>query len=163
MTIKIGDKLPDATFIVMTADGPDKRSTADVFGGRKIVLFAVPGAFTPSCHANHLPGYVEQADAFKAAGIDAIACTSANDVFVLDAWAKASGAEGIEFLSDGSATFMKAIGLDADLSGFGMGTRSKRYAMIVDDGVVTALEVEDSPPNVDVSSASHMLKLVKAA
>ncbi len=163
MPIKTGDKLPDATFIVMTGDGPDKRSTAEVFGGRKVVLFAVPGAFTPSCHVNHLPGYVRHAADFKAAGVEAIMCTSANDIFVLDAWSKASDAEGIEFLADGAAAFMKAVGLDVDMSGFGMGTRSKRYAMIVDDGTVIALEVEDSPGDVDVSSAPHMLSVAKAA
>lgn len=163
MTIQTGQPLPDVSFIVMTEEGPDKRATKEVFGGRKVLLFAVPGAFTPACHVNHLPGYVSHATTLKDAGIDAIACTSANDVFVLDAWRKASGTEGIEFLADGSGDFAKAIGLHVDMSDFGMGVRSKRYAMIVDDGVVTALEVEDSPGDVDKSSATHMLDVLKAA
>ena len=163
MPIAIGQSLPDATFVVMTEDGPDKRTTGDVFAGRKVLLFAVPGAFTPKCHVNHLPGYVKQRDAFREQGVDAIACTSANDIFVLTAWGRESGAEGIEFLADGSAEFLRAIGLDVDMSGFGMGTRSKRYAMIVDDGTVTALEVEDAPGEVDRSSAEHMLDVLKAA
>ena len=163
MTIQTGQKLPDATFIVMTEDGPDKRSTQEVFGGRKVLLFAVPGAFTPKCHVNHMPAYVKNRDAFGALGVDAIACTSANDIFVLTAWGKESGAEGIEFLADGAAEFMRAAGLDIDMSGFGMGTRSKRYAMLVDDGVVKALEIENAPGEVDASSAEHMLEVVKAA
>lgn len=163
MTIKTGDKLPDAQFVVMTDDGPDKRSTADIFNGRKVLLFAVPGAFTPKCHANHIPGYVKHKADFEALGIDTVACTSANDIFVLTAWGKDVGADGITFLADGATEFMRAAGLDIDMSGFGMGTRSKRYAMVVDDGVVTTLEIENSPSDVDFSSADHMLSVLKAA
>lgn len=162
MPIETGQPLPDAQFVVMTPDGPDKRSTADVFGGRTVLLAAAPGAFTPSCHGDHLPGYVKHLDDLKAAGVDAVAFVTANDVFALDAWSKASGAEGIEFLADGNADFARSVGLDADLSDFGMGTRHKRYAMLVKNGVVAALEVEDSPPQVDKSSAAHMLDVVKA-
>ena len=162
--IKVGDRLPDATFKVMTADGPANRTTQEVFGGRKVILFAVPGAFTPTCHRNHLPGYLENFDTLKAKGVDGIVCVAVNDVFVLDAWAKASNAQGkIEFLSDGNADFARAIGLNLDASGFGMGTRSKRYAMLVDDGVVKALNVEDVPSKADISSAASMMKVLEAA
>ncbi len=158
MTIKVGDKLPQATFRVMTADGPAAKTTDDLFKGKKIVLFAVPGAFTPTCHKNHLPGFVSKASEIKAKGVDAIMVTSTNDVFVLDAWAKASGGAGvIEFLSDGNADFAKEIGLSMDGSGFGMGMRSQRYSMIVDDGAVTALNVEDAPGKADVSGAEALL------
>ncbi len=158
MTIKVGDKLPQATFRVMTADGPAAKTTDDLFKGKKIVLFAVPGAFTPTCHKNHLPGFVSKASEIKAKGVDAIMVTSTNDVFVLDAWAKASGGAGvIEFLSDGNADFAKEIGLSMDGSGFGMGMRSQRYSMIVDDGTVTALNVEDAPGKADVSGAEALL------
>jgi glutaredoxin/glutathione-dependent peroxiredoxin len=159
MTIKVGDKLPQATFRLMTADGPAPKTTDDLFKGRKVVLFAVPGAFTPTCHKNHLPGFVAKADEIKAKGIDAIMVTSTNDVFVMDAWAKATGGAGvIEFLSDGNADFAKEIGLSLDGSGFGLGTRSQRYSMIVEDGVVTALNVEDAPGKADVSGAEALLK-----
>ena len=162
--IKVGDRLPEATFKVMTQDGPANRTTQEVFGGRKVVLFAVPGAFTPTCHRNHLPGFLENHDALKAKGVDGIVCVAVNDVFVLDAWAKSSGAAGkIEFLADGNADFARAIGLHLDASGFGMGTRSKRYAMLVDDGVVKALNVEDVPGKADISSAGSMLKVLEAA
>lgn len=143
MTIKVGDRLPDANFTTMTAEGPQKLSTKDVFGGQKVVLVAVPGAFTPTCHLKHLPGFIEQADAIKAKGVDRVACISVNDVFVLDAWAKASGAQGkILFLADGSAEFTKAIGMELDVTGAGLGIRSKRYALIAEDGVVKVLNVE---------------------
>jgi peroxiredoxin len=158
MTINVGDKLPQATFRVMTADGPAAKTTDDLFKSKKIVLFAVPGAFTPTCHKNHLPGFVNKAGEIKAKGVDAIMVTSTNDVFVLDAWAKASGGAGvIEFLSDGNADFAKAIGLSMDGSGFGMGMRSQRYSMIVEDGTVTALNVEDAPGKADVSGAEALL------
>lgn len=161
MTIKVGDKLPQATFRLMTADGPAPKTTDDLFKGRKVVLFAVPGAFTPTCHKNHLPGFVAKADEIKAKGIDAIMVTSTNDVFVMDAWAKATGGAGvIEFLSDGNADFAKEIGLSLDGSGFGLGIRSQRYSMIVEDGVVTALNVEDAPGKADVSGAEALLKLL---
>ncbi|MHC5654581.1 peroxiredoxin [Stappia sp.] len=157
MTIKVGDKLPDAKFKIMTADGPAERTSADLFSGRTVVLFAVPGAFTPTCHLNHLPGFVEHADTILSKGVDEIAVVSVNDVFVMDAWEKASGAGKIAFLADGSAEFTKAIGLELDASGFGMGVRSKRYAMIVKDGVVTALNVEDTPGTAEVSGAAAIL------
>jgi peroxiredoxin len=158
MTIAIGDSLPQSTFRVMTADGPAAKTTDDVFKGRKVVLFAVPGAFTPTCHKNHLPGFISHADQITAKGVDAIAVTSVNDVFVMDAWSKASGAERkIEFLADGNGDFAKALGLSMDGSGFGLGTRSKRYSMIVEDGVVKSLNIEDAPGKADVSGAAALL------
>jgi glutaredoxin/glutathione-dependent peroxiredoxin len=158
MSIAVGDRLPQSTFRVMTADGPAPKTTDEIFAGRKVALFAVPGAFTPTCHRNHLPGFLEKAGDLKARGVDAIVCTAVNDVFVMNAWAKATGAEGaIEFVSDGSGDFAKAIGLTMDGSGFGLGTRSQRYSMIVDDGVVTTLNVEDTPGKADVSGADNLL------
>lgn len=160
MTIKEGDRLPEATFKIMTAEGPKEVTTTDVFKGKTVVLFAVPGAFTPTCHRNHMPGYVENASAIKAKGVDAIAVTAVNDVFVMDAWKKASGADGkIDwFLADGAGTFAKAIGLDADLTPFGMGVRSKRYSMVVKDGKVAALNVENTPGQADTSGAVKLLE-----
>jgi peroxiredoxin len=158
MAIKVGDTLPNATFRVMTAEGPKAKTTDEVFKGKKVVLFAVPGAFTPTCHKNHLPGFVQNAATIKAKGIDAIAVTAVNDVFVLDAWKKASGGDAIEFLSDGNADFAKAIGLDLDASGNGLGMRSKRYCMVVDNGVVKSLAVEDAPGKADASGAEALLK-----
>ena len=159
MSIQVGEKLPEATFTQMTGDGPQPVTTADIFGGRKVVLFAVPGAFTPTCHKNHLPGFLTNAGNIKAKGVDAIACVSVNDVFVMDAWANQTGASGsIQFLADGNADFTKAIGLDLDASGFGMGTRSNRYAMIVDDGVVQALNVEPQAGQAEVSGAAAVLE-----
>ena len=161
MTIKVGDRLPEATFRIMTADGPKPVTTTEVFAGKKMVLFAVPGAFTPTCHKNHMPGFVQHGDLIKAKGIDGIAVTGVNDVFVMQAWADASGAVGkVDFLSDGNAEFAKAIGLDMDGSGFGLGTRSKRYAMVVNDGVVEKLAVEDSPGQAAVSSAEAVLGML---
>lgn len=161
MTIKVGDHLPQATFRLMTADGPAARTTDELFKGRKVVLFAVPGAFTPTCHKNHLPGFLARAAEIKGKGIDAIAVTSTNDVFVMDAWAKATGGAGVmEFLSDGNADFAKAIGLSLDGSGFGLGTRSQRYSMIVDNGIVQSLAVEDAPGKADASGAEALLKLL---
>lgn len=159
MAIKAGDTLPQATFRVMTPDGPAAKTTEDLFKGRKVVLVAVPGAFTPTCDRNHLPGYIRQADDIKAAGIDAILVTSTNDVFVQKAWSAASGADGkVEMLSDGNGDFARAIGLSFDGSGFGLGIRSQRYAMVVDDGVVRSIAVEDAPGKADVSSAESLLK-----
>jgi peroxiredoxin len=158
MTIKVGDKLPQATFRVMTSEGPAAKTTDDLFSGKKVVLFAVPGAFTPTCHKNHLPGFLAKAGEIKAKGVDAIMVTSANDVFVLDAWAKATGAAGtIEFLADGNADFAKEIGLTMDGSGFGMGTRSQRYSMVVDNGTITQLNIEEAPGKAEVSGAEHLL------
>ncbi len=158
MAIEVGQHLPQATFRVMTADGPAARTTDDIFKGRKVVLFAVPGAFTPTCHKNHMPGFIARAAEIKAKGIDAIVATAVNDVFVMDAWAKATGADGkIEIISDGNGEFAKAIGLTFDGSGFGLGTRSQRYSMVVDDGVVEALNVEDAPGKAEISSADNLL------
>jgi peroxiredoxin len=158
MTIQVGDRLPQATFRVMTADGPTPKTTDDIFKGRRVVLVAVPGAFTPTCHRNHLPGYVQKAAEIRAKGVDAIAVTSVNDVFVMDAWSKAAGGNGIEFLADGNGDFAKAIGLAMDGSGFGLGTRSQRYAMVVEDGLVQSLNVEDAPSKADASGAENLLK-----
>ena len=159
MTIKVGDRLPETKFRVMTAEGPGWKTTDEVFKGKKVVLFAVPGAFTPTCHKNHMPGFVTNFDAIKGKGVDAIAVTSVNDIFVMDAWAKASNATGkIEALADGSGAFAKAIGLDSDMSAGGMGVRSKRYAMVVEDGVVKTLNIEDAPGKADVSGAENLLK-----
>src|SRR5258708_2750399 len=159
MAIKVGDRLPSATFMTMTADGPKPQSTDDIFKGRKVVLFAVPGAFTPTCDKNHLPGFVTNADKIKGKGIDTIAVTGVNDVFVMNAWKKASGAEGkVEFLADGSANFAKALGLSIDLGERGLGTRSQRYSMVVEDGVVKARTVEDAPGKADISGAENLLR-----
>jgi peroxiredoxin len=160
MTIQVGDHLPQVTFRVNGAEGPEAKTTDDLFKGRRIVLVGLPGAFTPSCHRNHLPGFIEKQAEIKARGVDAIAITSVNDVFVLEAWQKASGAEGLEFLADGNAEFAKAIGLDMDGAGFGLGPRSKRYAMLVDDGVVRVLNVEDSPAKTEISGAEALLKVI---
>lgn len=158
MTIAVGDKLPDATFKVRTPDGLKDLTTTELTAGRKVVLFAVPGAFTPTCHARHVPSYLEHLDALKAKGVAEVACVAVNDAFVLDAWAKATGADGrLTLLSDGNATFTKAVGMDFDGSGFGLGTRSKRYAMLVDNGVVKALNVEESPGVMEVSGADRIL------
>ena len=158
MAIQVGDRLPNATFMTMTADGPKPQTTDEIFKGKKVVLFAVPGAFTPTCHKNHLPGFVQQAEKIKGKGIDTIAVTGVNDVFVMDAWKKASGGDGIEFLADGSAAWAKAVGITADLTERGLGVRSGRYSMVVDDGVVKSLNVEDAPGKADVSGADNLLK-----
>jgi glutaredoxin/glutathione-dependent peroxiredoxin len=157
MTIKTGDRLPAAHFSTMTGDGQQKLSTDVIFAGRKVVLFAVPGAFTPTCSMNHLPGYLRHLDEIKARGVDTVACTSVNDVHVMAAWAKASGAEGkIMMLADGNADFARAVGLEKDLAAAGMGLRSSRYSMVVEDGVVTALNVEEKS-GVNVSGADTIL------
>jgi peroxiredoxin len=158
MTIATGDSLPETTFRFMGPDGIESLSTKDVFAGKKVVLFAVPGAFTPTCHLKHLPGFIENADAFKSKGIDSVVCVAVNDPFVLAAWEEKSGAKGkVLFLSDGNAEFTEKIGMDFDGSGIGLGTRSKRYAMLVDDGVVKVLNTEDSPGVAEVSTAESML------
>lgn len=158
MAIAPGQTLPSAKFKVMTDTGPSEVTTEQLFKGKKAVLFAVPGAFTPTCHGMHLPGFLAHASDFQAKGVDIIACTAVNDVFVMDAWAKASGAEGkVHFLSDGNGDFAKAIGLDMDGSGIGFGIRSKRYAMLLDDGVVKAIHIEDVPSKADISSAEKLL------
>jgi Peroxiredoxin len=159
MTIAIGDRLPDATFKEKTADGVVDLTTEQLFKGKRVVLFAVPGAFTPTCSLNHLPGYLENRDAILARGVDDIAVVAVNDVHVMGAWAQHSGGMGkIHFLADGNATFTKAIGLDIDLSAGGLGTRSKRYSMLVEDGVVKSLSIEDAPGQATVSAAAAMLE-----
>lgn len=156
MTISVGDTLPQATLTKMTADGPEPVDTADYFKGKKVALFAVPGAFTPTCSAKHLPGFVEKDADLKAKGIDEVVCTSVNDAFVMGAWSKSSDAEGVTMLADGNGAFAEALGLTMDGSKFGMGTRSQRYSMIVDDGVVKQLNVE-GPGEFKVSSADYLL------
>jgi peroxiredoxin len=157
MTIKVGDTLPDITFMTMTADGPAPVSTNDAFAGKRVALFAVPGAFTPTCSARHLPGFVEKAGDLKAKGVDRIACTSVNDVFVMAAWAKDQKAgDQVMMLADGNADFAAAVGLEMDGSKFGMGKRSQRYAMVVNDKTVEHLFIEDAG-GFEVSSAEHML------
>lgn len=158
MSIKVGDKLPEATFTIMEAGGPKQTSTREVFAGKRVALFGVPGAFTPTCNEHHLPGFIGHADALKGKGVDTVVCTAVNDVFVLAAWAKAREADGsIVMLADGSANFAKALGLDVDLGGLGLGTRSKRYAMIVEDGTVKYLAVEDSPSEHNKATAEKLL------
>lgn len=156
MTISVGDKLPSATLVKATANGPEATSTDEFFAGRKVALFAVPGAFTPTCSAKHLPGFVEKGAELKAKGVDEIACTSVNDPFVLGAWSKSADAGDITMLADGNGDFAEALGLTMDGSKFGMGKRSQRYSMIVEDGVITQLNVE-GPGEFKVSSAEHML------
>lgn len=161
MTIKVGDKLPDTTFTVMGPEGPKPVTTADVFSGKKVALFAVPGAYTPTCHQKHLPGFLQHMDELKGKGVDTVACTAVNDIFVLDFWAKDTGSAGkVEMLADGSAKFAKAIGLEIDLTDHGLGVRSKRYAMLVDDGVVKVLNVDEAPPSHDKSSAQTLCSMI---
>jgi peroxiredoxin len=158
MTIQVGDRLPEVSLRQLTPDGIKSVSITDLTKGKKVVLFAVPGAFTPTCSEKHLPGFVEQADAIRAKGVDAILCVAVNDPFVVGAWEKARNVGGrVNMLSDGNAEFTRALGLDFDGSGVGLGTRSKRYAMIVDDGVVKTLMVEDAPAQAEKSSASAIL------
>ncbi len=157
MTIAVGQHLPQANFMTPTKNGPQPVSTDDVFKGKRVALFAVPGAFTPTCDARHLPGFAERAQELRKHGVDAIACTSTNDVFVLAAWNKQSGSDDITMLADGNGDFARAVGLDADFAKFGMGARSKRYSMIVNDGVVESLNVEEGA-GVEVSGADYMLK-----
>jgi len=157
MTIAVGDSLPAATLVRMTDDGPEKVETKDFFAGRRIALFSVPGAFTPTCSAKHLPGFIDKADALKAKGIDEVVGTAVNDAFVMGAWGKSAGADGkVTLLADGNADFVRAMGLEMDGSAYGMGTRGKRFAMVVDDGKVEKLFVE-APGEFRVSSADHML------
>ena len=156
MSINVGDKIPEATLHVMGENGPAGITTSEIFAGKKVVLFAVPGAFTPGCSMTHLPGYVVNADKLKEKGVDTIACLSVNDAFVMDAWGKAQNAEHILMLADGNGDFTAQLGLELDGRGFGLGTRSQRYAMIVEDGVVKVLNVEEGP-GVDVSAAETIL------
>ena len=157
MTIKTGDRLPGTNFTKVTAEGAEKVTSTNYFAGRKVALFSVPGAFTPTCSAKHLPGYIDKAAELKAKGVDEIACTAVNDPFVMGAWSKSAGAgEAVTMLADGNGDFAKAVGLTMDGSGFGLGTRGQRFSMIVDDGVVSELNVE-APGEFNVSSADHML------
>jgi len=157
MTIKVGDRIPAATLKVMTADGPSNMTSEELFGKGKVVLFSVPGAFTPTCSAKHLPGFVEQADTLKAKGVDAIVCLAVNDVFVMNAWGKsASVGDKIVMAADGNGEFTTALGLELDATGFGMGKRGQRFALVTDNGVVTALHVE-GPGEFKVSSAEYVL------
>lgn len=157
MTIAVGDTIPDVKLVKATAEGPQPVQSSDYFKGKRVALFSVPGAYTPTCSARHLPGFVDKASELKAKGIDEIACTATNDAFVLGAWAKANGAEEVTMLADGNGDFVKALGLDADFSGFGMGTRGQRFSMVVGDGKVEQLNVE-AAGDFKVSSAEHMLE-----
>jgi peroxiredoxin len=156
MTIAVGDKLPDVKLMKATESGPEAVQTADYFKGKRVALFSVPGAFTPTCSAKHLPGFVEKAGELKAKGIDEIACTAVNDAFVMGAWGQASGSPDVTMLGDGSGDFAKAVGLELDLSGGGLGKRGQRYSMVVNDGTVEQLNVE-AAGEFKVSSAEHML------
>jgi glutaredoxin/glutathione-dependent peroxiredoxin len=157
MSIQVGDRLPEATFMEMTADGPQPRTVADIFKGKTVALFAVPGAYTPTCSARHLPGFIDKQGDLKAKGVDEIVCTAVNDVFVMGAWGKESKAgDKVRFLADGNGAFAKALGLELDASGFGMGHRSKRYSMLVKDGTVMQLNVEQGG-EFKVSAADYML------
>lgn len=156
MTISVGDKLPQATLVKVTPNGPEKVQAQDYFAGKKVALFSVPGAFTPTCSAKHLPGFVEKAGELKAKGIDEIACTAMNDAFVMGAWSNRDGSNDVTMLADGNGEFVKALGLTMDGSGFGLGQRGQRFSMVVDDGTVTQLNVEQGG-DFKVSSAEHML------
>ncbi len=157
MTIAVGDKLPDVKLVKATAEGPDAVQSADYFAGKRVALFSVPGAFTPTCSAKHLPGFVEKAADLKAKGIDEIACTAVNDPFVLGAWSKNGSADEITMLADGNGDFAEALGLTMDGSAFGLGKRGQRFSMVVNDGTVEQLNVE-GPGEFKVSSAEHMLE-----
>ncbi len=157
MTIAVGDKLPDVKLVKVTDAGPDAVQSADYFAGKRVALFSVPGAFTPTCSAKHLPGFVEKAAEFKAKGIDEIACTAVNDPFVLGAWNKAGGSADVTMLADGNGDFVEALGLTMDGSAFGLGKRGQRFAMVVNDGTVEQLHVE-GPGEFKVSSAEYVLE-----
>jgi peroxiredoxin len=158
MTISVGDRLPQTTFIKATAEGPQPVDSQDYFAGRRVALFSVPGAFTPTCSARHLPGFVDKAEEFRGKGVDEIACTAVNDAFVLQAWSESAGADGkVTMLADGNGDFIKAIGLEMDGSKFGLGQRGQRFSMVVNDGVVEQLNVEE-PGSFNVSSADYMIE-----
>jgi peroxiredoxin len=157
MTIAKGDTLPNTTFSIMTENGPEQVASGDYFAGKTVALFSVPGAFTPTCSAKHLPGYIDKAQALKAKGVDEIACTAVNDAFVMGAWGKSAGADGaVTMLADGNGDFAKAVGLQMDGSKFGLGARGQRFSMLVKDGVVTELNVE-APGDFKVSTADYLL------
>ena len=158
MAIKVGDRMPEGTFGIMTKEGPGSISSGDIFKGKKVVLFAVPGAFTPTCSMNHLPGYIKYAAEIRAKGVDTIACMAVNDTFVMDAWGKDKQVgDKLMMLADGNGAYTRALGLELDATGFGMGTRSQRFAIVVQDGVVKQLHVE-APREFKVSAAEHVLK-----
>ncbi len=158
MTIKVGDKVPDASFTKATADGPQPVSSEEFFKGRRVALFSVPGAFTPTCSARHLPGYVDKAEDLRAKGIDEVVCTAVNDAFVMGAWGKSSGSENkVTMLADGNGAFVEALGLTMDGSKYGMGRRGQRFSMVVNDGIVEQLNVE-APGDFKVSAADYMLE-----
>jgi peroxiredoxin len=158
MAISVGDRLPETTFMRFGEEGMEKIPSSQVFGGRKVALFGVPGAFTPTCHNKHVPGFLEKAEEFRAKGVDEIVCIAVNDPHVMRAWAKATGAEDtITFYSDGNGEFARATGLDLDASGGGMGLRLKRFSMIVEDGVVKSLNIEDAPGVAEKTSAQNLL------
>ncbi len=160
MTIKVGDKMPDGKFTRMTKDGPGAMTTAELFGGKTVVLFSVPGAFTPTCDAKHLPGFVELADDFKKKGVDTLACTAVNDVFVINAWGKSGGVgDKILMLADGNGEYVKALGLELDATGYGMGVRGQRFAIVVKNGVAAVVNVE-GPGEFKVSAAEFVLKQI---
>lgn len=159
MTIQVGDKIPACTMKTMGENGPEDITTETIFAGKKVVLFAVPGAFTPGCSITHLPGYVVNADKIKAAGVDTIVCMAVNDAFVMGAWGEAQNAQELLMLADGNGELTAALGLELDGTGFGLGHRSQRFAMIVDDGTVSNLNVEEGP-GVDTSSAETMMALI---
>jgi glutaredoxin/glutathione-dependent peroxiredoxin len=159
MPIKVGDRVPNATFRVMTIEGPRPKTSDDIFKGKKVALFAVPGAFTPTCNNLHMPSFLKNIDAIKGKGVQTVAVTGVNDVFVMEAWKKATGAaDKIEFLADGNGEFAKGIDMAFDGSGNGLGTRSKRYSMLVDDGVVKQLNVEEAPGKCEISGGDTLLK-----
>ena len=157
MTIQVGERIPDVPITIATADGPEATTSSDYFAGKKVALFAVPGAYTPTCSARHLPSFVDKAEELKAKGIDEIACTSVNDAFVMGAWNQAQGSQDIIMIADGNGFFAHAVGLEMDASKFGMGQRSQRYSMVVNDGVVEQLNVE-APGEYRASSAEYMLE-----
>lgn len=159
MTIKVGDHIPQAVVTTMSENGPHPVASKDYFAGRRVVLFSVPGAFTPTCSARHLPGFVEHAEALKGKGVDAIACTAVNDIFVMKAWQDSAGAGAIDMLADGNGEWVSAMGLELDATGFGMGKRGQRFALVADDGVVTQLFVEEGG-DFKVSSAEYVLEQI---
>ncbi len=158
MTIKVGDRMPEGKFKRMTEKGPRDLTTAELFNGKRVVLFSVPGAFTPTCDAKHLPGYLQQAEQLRAKGVDTIACMAVNDAFVMNAWGKASNVgDKVLMLADGNGDYARALGLELDAKGFGMGVRGQRFAIVVNDGMVTQLNVEE-PGQFAVSAAEHVLR-----
>lgn len=158
MPISAGDRLPDVTFRIMSETGPKPVTTAEVFGGKTMVLFGVPGAFTPTCHKTHLPGFLKEAEAFKAKGVAGIAVVAVNDPFVMDIWAKETGGAGqLTFLADGNAEFAEATGLAVDLSVAGLGTRCRRFSALIEDGVVKTIHIEDSPGKAEASAAGVLI------